>query len=86
MAITLPKDTETFLVASLQRYAAQELDLELGDLKAKLFLDYVVREVGPSLYNLAIADAQVTLQTRVEELGVDRYEAEFTYWKKGSGR
>jgi uncharacterized protein (DUF2164 family) len=82
MAITLPKDTQAFLVCSLKRYAAQELDLELGELQAKLLLDFVVKEIGPSVYNLAIADAQATLASRVEELGVDRYEAEFTYWKK----
>jgi uncharacterized protein (DUF2164 family) len=82
MAITLPKDTQAFLVGSLKRYAAQELDLELGELQAKLLLDFVVKEIGPSVYNLAIADAQATLAARVEELGVDRYEAEFTYWKK----
>jgi uncharacterized protein (DUF2164 family) len=69
-------------VCSLKRYAAQELDLELGELQAKLLLDFVVKEIGPSVYNLAIADAQATLASRVEELGVDRYEAEFTYWKK----
>jgi len=83
MAIQLPKDAEAFLIGSIQRYAAQELEVELGQLKAKLFLDFVLKEIGPSVYNLAIADAQATLLSRVEELGVDRYEAEFTYWKKG---
>ncbi|MBK8726370.1 MAG: DUF2164 domain-containing protein [Holophagaceae bacterium] len=83
MPIKLSKDSEAFLIGSLKRYAAEELDLELGDLKAKLLLDYVLKEVGPSVYNQAVADAQANLQEKVADLGVDCFEAEFTYWKKG---
>jgi uncharacterized protein (DUF2164 family) len=83
MPIALPQDTETFLLGSLQRYARENLDLELGDLQAKLLLGFVLKEVGPSVYNQAIADAQATLQEKVNDLSLDRYEAEFTYWKKG---
>lgn len=83
MPLALPKDTEAFLLGSLKRYAREELDLELGELKAKLLLDYVMREVGPSVYNQAIADAQAALQAKVADLGLDCYQAEFTYWQKG---
>ncbi|MFN8010989.1 MAG: DUF2164 domain-containing protein [Holophagaceae bacterium] len=83
MPIALPKDTQAFLVGSLKRYAREELDLELGDLQAKLFLAYVLTEIGPSVYNQAIADAQASLQEKVADLTLDRYEAEFTFWKKG---
>lgn len=83
MPIALPKDTEAFLLGSLKRYAREELDLDLGDLQAKLLLGFVLKEVGPSVYNQAIADAQATLQEKVADLGLDRFEAEFTYWKKG---
>jgi len=83
MPIKLSKDSEAFLLGSLKRYAAEELDLEMGDLKAKLLLDYVLKEIGPSVYNQAVADAQANLQEKVADLGVDCFEAEFTYWKKG---
>lgn len=83
MPLALPKDTEAFLLGSLKRYAREELDLALGDLQAKLLLDYVLKEVGPSVYNQAIADAQATLQAKVGDLALDCYQAEFTYWKKG---
>lgn len=81
MAITLPKDTEAFLLGSLKRYARENLDLELGDLAAKLLLEFVVKEVGPSVYNQAVADAQAAMQAKVEDLPLDCYQAEFTYWK-----
>jgi uncharacterized protein (DUF2164 family) len=83
MPIKLAKESEAFLVGSLKRYAAEELDLQLGDLKAKLLLAYVLKEIGPTVYNQAVADVQAVLQEKVADLGVDCFEPEFTFWKKG---
>ncbi len=82
MAIELPKETEKKLIASIKRYFAEEMEDEIGDLKAKLLLDYCLEEIGPSIYNQAITDAQVYMQDKVTDLDVSIYEAEFGYWKK----
>lgn len=81
MTIKLEKDTETYLLGSIQRFFAEELEEEIGDLKAMLVLDYCVREIGPSIYNQAIADAQTFFQEKTADLSGVRYEAEFDYWK-----
>ena len=39
MAITLPPETTRKMQASLQRYAVEALDEDIGDLKAALLLD-----------------------------------------------
>ena len=82
MAIELPKKIEKQLIASIKRYFAENLEEEVGDLKAKLLLDYCVREIGPSIYNQAIADAQAYMQGKVTDLDSVLYEAELGYWKK----
>lgn len=82
MPIELPKETRDRLVASVKRYVAEELDQEIGDLKASILLDYVLTEIGPSVYNQAVADAQKHLVSRVEEMGGVVYQKEFGYWKK----
>jgi uncharacterized protein (DUF2164 family) len=46
MAIKLPPETTKQLIASIKRYAVANLDEEIGDLKAGLLLDYVVKEIG----------------------------------------
>ena len=61
MAIKISPETRQRLIASLKRYAAENLDEELGDLKAGLLLDYCLTEIGPAVYNQAIADAQAVL-------------------------
>ena len=58
MAITLTPEAEAQTMASLKRYVREELDQDIGDLKAKLLLDYLLKEVGPVVYNQAISDAQ----------------------------
>jgi uncharacterized protein (DUF2164 family) len=82
MPITLSPETTKRLVASIKRYAAENLDEEIGDLKAALLLDYCVKEIGPSIYNQAIADAQSYFTGRVADLEGVCYEAEFPFWPR----
>ena len=82
MTIKLQKDTESYLVGSIKRFFEQSLDTDIGDLKATMVLEFCVREIGPSIYNRAIADAQAYFQEKAADLGGSRFEAEFDYWKK----
>ncbi|MEO8848669.1 MAG: DUF2164 domain-containing protein [Casimicrobiaceae bacterium] len=82
MSIKLQRETEKYLLGSIKRYFADNMDAEIGDLKAATLLDFCVREIGPSIYNQAIADAQSYLQEKAAELGGSRFEPEFDYWKK----
>jgi len=68
MAITLRPETTKRLLVSIKRYAAANLDEEIGDLKAGLLLDFCLKEIGPPIYNQAIADAQAYFTDRVADL------------------
>jgi uncharacterized protein (DUF2164 family) len=80
MAITLTPEIKKQLVASIKRYFVEHLDEEIGDLKAGLLLDYCLQEIGPVVYNRAIADAQAYFQERAVDLEGVCYEKEFTFW------
>lgn len=82
MAIEMSPESRQYLLGSIQRFFAEELETEIGDLRAGMVLDFFVREIGPSVYNQAIADAQSTLERAVSDLGGVRYEPEFDYWKR----
>ena len=82
MSIKLSKEVEQRLLASIQRYCGENMDEEVGELKAKLLLDFCLREIGPSVYNQAILDAQGAMQDKIAEIETVCYETEFAYWKK----
>lgn len=54
----------------------------IGDLPASLLLNFFIEEIGPLIYNRAIADAQARLQQRVLDLNGELYAEEFQYWLK----
>jgi uncharacterized protein (DUF2164 family) len=86
MAITFEPDVRKQAVASIRRYVAESWDLDVGDLKAGLLLDYFLKEIGPSVYNRAIGDAQVYFRDRVVDLEATCFEKEFGFWPPASQR
>jgi uncharacterized protein (DUF2164 family) len=86
MPITLSPDATRQLLASIKQFTAEHLEEEIGDLKASLFLEFCLAEVGAVAYNQAIADAQRYFQGRVNDLDGVCYQPEFTYWKTPGGK
>jgi uncharacterized protein (DUF2164 family) len=75
--ITIPDDARKHGVTALREYVRDNLDEEIGDLKAMLFLDFIVSEIGPSIYNQAIADAQQYFEERTSDLAGACHHSEF---------
>lgn len=87
MAITFDDEARKQALASLRRFARDELDLDdelLSDIQAIALLDFVLKEIGPSLYNQGVSDASTFLRDRLADLEATCYEPEFVYWPKGS--
>ncbi len=82
----LDPDTEKYLLESIKRFFADELETDIGDLKATRVLDYFTAEVGPSIYNQAIVDAQTYFSDKIADLAGVHFEPEFDYWRRtGAG-
>lgn len=88
MEIKLKAEVEEQLIGSIRRYWKQEEDEDLGELRARMFLKFIVQEVGPGIYNQAIQDAQGYMQEKASEMEISCYAEEFTYWssRKKSSR
>jgi len=80
MPITLTPDAKQQAVASIKRYLLEELDLDAGDLKAGSLLEFFLKELGPTVYNQAVADAQRYMQDRALDLEGACHQDEFGYW------
>jgi uncharacterized protein (DUF2164 family) len=82
MEIELTKEVQQALTASIRRYVSENMENDIGDLQASLFLKYCLEEIGPCVYNSAIADAQRYLQEKVSDLENVCYAPQFGYWTK----
>ena len=80
--IALPKESKDRSRASIKRYFLENLELDIGDLKAELVLDFFLKEIAPSIYNRAIHDARTYVEHKVADLDGTCYEAEFGYWRR----
>jgi len=78
--ITLAKDVKQKLIASIQRYVSENLETDIGELQSSLFLQFCVEEIGPAIYNQAIADAQSYMQEKALDLENSCYAPDSTYW------
>jgi len=84
MDIKLSPATEKRLHGAIQRFVAEEYGESVGDLGAGTFLTFCLKELGPAIYNQAIADAQACLQERVTDLENICFATETSYWDKGA--
>jgi uncharacterized protein (DUF2164 family) len=76
----LSRDAEAKMRGSIKRFFSEELEEDIGDLKAGVFLEYVLKDLAPTIYNMAIADAQDYFQQRTADLDAACFEHEFAYW------
>jgi uncharacterized protein (DUF2164 family) len=75
--IAIADDARKQAIAALREYVADNLDEEIGDLKAALLFDFIVTELGPTIYNQAIADARAFFEERASDLASECYHKEF---------
>ena len=82
MAIELSKEARAQAIASIERWFQDERDERIGNIAAGALLGFFLEEIGPSVYNQAVADVQDRLAQRVAEIDVEIHEDEFGYWRK----
>ncbi len=82
----LTKDARADAIASIKRYFQENMSEPIGDLPAGLLLNFFIEEIGPVIYNRAIADAQKRIEQRVADLTGELYADEFQYWPRAEAK
>ncbi|MBA2176767.1 DUF2164 domain-containing protein [Halobacillus locisalis] len=68
---SLKKEEKEYMIARIQEYFELERDESIGELAADQMLDYMVKEIGPFLYNKGIYDARQMLEQKVMNIDED---------------
>jgi uncharacterized protein (DUF2164 family) len=82
--IKLSDEARQQAAVSLQRYCAEELEIELTGIQATMLLNFILAEISPTAYNAGLAAAEAFLRDRLADLEASCSEPEFAYWPKGT--
>jgi uncharacterized protein (DUF2164 family) len=82
MTIEISKEARAEAVASIEQYFRENMEEKIGNVSAGALLGFFLEELGPIVYNKAVADVQERLQSRISEVDIEVHEDEFQYWRK----
>ncbi|CAN5316934.1 DUF2164 domain-containing protein [soil metagenome] len=82
MTIEISKEARQQAISSIERYFRENMEERIGNIAAGALLGFFLEEVGPLVYNHAVAEVQERLQARISEIDIELHEDAFTYWQK----
>ena len=82
MALEFPTETKKQALESIKRFFTEEMENDIGDLKANTVLCFFLEELAPSVYNRAVSDAQGRVMESVGDLDGSCHEPEFGFWNE----
>ena len=82
MTIEISKEARKEAIASIERYFQENMEERIGNIAAGALLGFILEEIGPLVYNQAVAEVQERLQSRISEIDIEIHEGEFQYWRK----
>jgi uncharacterized protein (DUF2164 family) len=82
MTIELSKEIRQQAISSIERYFLENMEEKIGNITAGALLGFFMDEIGPVIYNMAVAEVQERIQTRVMEIDLEVHEEPFQYWRK----
>lgn len=66
--IELSKEVTADQIKNIKDFFLNERDEEISDFQAETLLQFILREIGPEIYNQAIADAYTLMSDKLEDL------------------
>lgn len=76
ITIKLPKEQKVEIIKHVQAYFEEERSETIGDLGAEQFVDFMINELGPYIYNKAIEDARMLINEKVAQIEDELYTLE----------
>jgi uncharacterized protein (DUF2164 family) len=76
LLMKLPKEQKEQLVLHIQQFFELERSETIGTIAAEQLLDFMIKEIGPHVYNSAINDARKTVLERMQSLEDELYALE----------
>lgn len=70
-SLSLDREKRNVLIEDLKAYMFEEMDVDMGDLKAELFLDFLEEAFGKAYFNNGVEEAKKYIFAKLEDLEID---------------
>jgi uncharacterized protein (DUF2164 family) len=67
-AIKVTREQRDEMISAIKQFFLKEREEEIGDLRAGLMLDFILKELAPEFYNQGVSDSYTYLQDMTEDL------------------
>lgn len=71
--IELSDGDKKIVMADIKDFFLKEFEEELEDLRAEIVLDFILKKVGPKIYNEGVNDSRRWFREKFEDLDADFY-------------
>ncbi len=76
IVLKIPQEYKKSLVSQIQLYFETERSEPIGELASENFLDFMIKLLGPTIYNQAIKDCQAVVVQQMERIEDEIYSLE----------
>jgi uncharacterized protein (DUF2164 family) len=76
ISIKLPKEEKDEILKSVQTYFEEERSETIGALGAEQLIDFMIKELGPYIYNKALTDARAIVNEKNNQIDDELYTLE----------
>jgi uncharacterized protein (DUF2164 family) len=76
MSIKIPKEQKVEIAQRVQTYFEEERSESIGQLGAEQLIDFMITELGPHIYNQAVADARALITEKMAQIDDELYTLE----------
>jgi uncharacterized protein (DUF2164 family) len=64
---------KTVLITDIKDFFLREFEEDLGDLRAEIVMDFILKKIGPKIYNRGVNDSRKWFREKFEDIDADFY-------------
>ncbi|MFD1676610.1 DUF2164 domain-containing protein [Alicyclobacillus fodiniaquatilis] len=76
LVLRIPREQKELFINNIQAYFETEKSERIGTLAAENLLDFMLKQLGPVIYNQAISDARSVVMQQMERVDEEIYALE----------
>jgi uncharacterized protein (DUF2164 family) len=76
ITIKLPREEKDEIIEKVRTYFETERSETIGEIGAEQLIDFMIKELGPYLYNKGITDARVLINEKINQIEDELYSLE----------